>query len=180
MEQGQLDWDLLAAYFGLVAFFGGLMIPLYYALAVDLVKTVNDRVKDTKPHPPAAQKIMSYVWTSDIVVFVAAGFGAAGLLIGIVITMGEYGLIPPTWALPVVIVGALVFFVIMVGVGIWQWCIRKASYTDLMYPAHALVCYTCVLAFLGLILLLWVGSTLWCAWSGCDRQVLCATLVHRP
>jgi hypothetical protein len=87
METPVPAWDLLGIYFGIIAFFGGLVIPLYYGLAVNLIEEITrrdggDGNKDPQPH---ARRILWYVWTSDFIVFGMGLLGVAGILVGALI-----------------------------------------------------------------------------------------------
>ncbi len=89
MASGHCSWELLGIYYGLIAFFAGLLIPLHYGLAVDLVEdvTASRPSVDRGNHRNAdeVRMITWYIWASDLVVYMTGLYGVAAILIGVFI-----------------------------------------------------------------------------------------------
>lgn len=89
-----VDLDVTSIVLGAVAAFAGLLIPLHYALSLDIVGKIRDsnidiNFKKKTRENIEIERLLRYLHTSDIVVFITAIFGVFSLFEG-AITVGYH------------------------------------------------------------------------------------------
>lgn len=81
------DVDITSIVLGAVATFAGLLIPLHYALSLDIIGKIKESGQINCKQKNA---LLYYCHTSDIVIFVTALFGASTLIEGAISLSNKY------------------------------------------------------------------------------------------